>query len=96
MSSARFLYAILWCENLATLPRQARDINLKTRKRTGNLSLRSAVLCCALLWRLDCAHTWGHGAGMMKMMELLCSSVGISVVEPTMAGPVVKPAPAKM
>jgi hypothetical protein len=33
---------------------------------------------------------------MMKMMELLCSSVGISVVEPTMAGPVVKPAPAKM
>ena len=94
MSSARFYtphYGVktwrLYLDKLGTLilkPENELEISL------------CVLLCCALLWRLDCAHTWGHGTGMMKMMELLCSSVGISVVEPTMAGPVVKPAPAKM
>ena len=37
-----------------------------------------------------------HIDGMMKTMELVCSAVGIPVVEPTITGPVVKPAPAKM
>ena len=37
-----------------------------------------------------------HIDGMMKTMELVCSSVGIPVVEPTMSGPIVKPAAARM
>ena len=37
-----------------------------------------------------------HIDGMMKTMELVCSAVGIPVIEPTMSGPVVKPTAAKM
>lgn len=58
-------------------------------------SLLTALLCALPVQAYDEVQM-AHVDGMMKTMELVCSTVGISVVEPTMSGPVVKPAPAKM
>ena len=92
MFNARFYTPYCGVKTLQQLTQTSSEHQSQTQEPTGNLSLRSAV-CCG-----NCTvHCGGRTrAGMMKTMELLCSSVGISVVEPTMGGPVVKPAPAKM